>query len=248
MQSIQRATSHAPPHCTSITGILGSDLDVRLRSPLGPCASGSSAFTLWPPLNTDLIKNVACFRYLLQPVPCQVSGISGTGGNAGATGASTGATTASLPLCSNPGVSTWVDPGGDDGSRTITFKKGYSRLVDFLVKTLGYKLGRDLFAAPYDWRLGLEALEAGGGFDAIAARVQDAVGRNCGRRAVILGHSMGTVVALGMLQNPRFAAWRCGMALRNDECMHTSSQRVVHSHTTEQWQRMRTQQSDQCTY
>jgi pimeloyl-ACP methyl ester carboxylesterase len=102
----------------------------------------------------------------------------------------------------------WVSPGGEDGTQAFAFKQGgYNRLAEFLVREYGYSLGKDLFAAPYDWRLSLQALDESGQYDAIAKRVSDAVAR-CKKKAIIVGHSMGTLVALGLLQSPRFETWR----------------------------------------
>jgi alpha-beta hydrolase superfamily lysophospholipase len=39
--------------------------------------------------------------------------------------------------------------------------------------------------------------------------VEDAVQRNCGKRAILMGHSMGTLVLLGLLHSPQYAKWRC---------------------------------------
>ncbi|KAF8073211.1 Pla2g15 [Scenedesmus sp. PABB004] len=228
----RRAECSRPPIIV-LPGIMGSDLDVRLFSTLGaPCGSGLSSFTLWPPFNPDLLTNWSCFKYLLQPVPCSDGGNggddgddSGGGGSGGdGSGSSAGSGSSSSgggsggsggggggrgSMCSNPGVRTWVDPGGVDGTKTFAFKQGgYTKLVDFLERELGYSPGRDLFAAPYDWRLDLSALDEGGQFDAIARRVSAAVARNCGRKAILVGHSMGTVVSLGLLQHPAYAAWR----------------------------------------
>ncbi|WIA09654.1 hypothetical protein OEZ85_009041 [Tetradesmus obliquus] len=170
-------------------GIMGSDLDVRLLGARnGPCSIRMSHFSLWPPFNPEIVTNPACFKYLLQPVPCTQSGRPA--------------------LCSNPGVTMWVSPGGDDGTQAFAFKQGgYNRLAEFLVREYGYSLGKDLFAAPYDWRLSLEALDDSGQYDAIAKRISAAVLR-CDKKAIIIGHSMGTLVALGLLQSPRFEAWR----------------------------------------
>ncbi|KAF6256261.1 Lecithin:cholesterol acyltransferase-domain-containing protein [Scenedesmus sp. NREL 46B-D3] len=168
---------------------MGSDLDVRLLGARnGPCSVRMSHFSLWPPFNPEILTNPACFKYLLQPVPCIQAGRPA--------------------LCGNPGVTTSVSQGGEDGMQAFAFKQGgYNRLAEFLVREYGYSLGKDLFAAPYDWRLSLQELDDSRQYDAIAQRVSHAVA-SCDKKAIILGHSMGTLVALGLLQSPRFKTWR----------------------------------------
>jgi pimeloyl-ACP methyl ester carboxylesterase len=104
----------------------------------------------------------------------------------------------------------FVNPGGETGTEAFAFQQGgYTQLTDFLTQEMGYELGRDLFAAPYDWRLTLPTLEESGQFDFIAKRVEAAVHKNCGKKAIIIGHSMGTLVSLGLMQSPDFERWRC---------------------------------------
>lgn len=186
----QFISAHVCASYAAAVGIMGSDLDVRLLGARNaPCSMGSSHFSLWPPFNPDLLTNPSCFKYLLQPVPCNKDG--------------------RVALCSNTGVTLWVNSGGDDGTQAFAFKQGgYNRLADFLVRNYRYELGQDLFAAPYDWRLSLQGMDDSGQLDAIAKRVADAVAKNCNKKALVIGHSMGSLVALGILQNPRFTEWR----------------------------------------
>lgn len=103
----------------------------------------------------------------------------------------------------------FVNPGGEAGTETFAFQQGgYSQLTDYLSLHFGYELGKDLFAAPYDWRLTLPALEESGQFDFIAKRIEAAVQKNCGKKAILIGHSMGTLVSLGLMQSPKFERWR----------------------------------------
>jgi pimeloyl-ACP methyl ester carboxylesterase len=86
---------------------------------------------------------------------------------------------------------------------------GYNKLATYITKTFpGYVAGKNLFALPYDWRLDLTAMDQAFELDRLASRIGQAVTANCGKKAVLVGHSMGTVVSLGLLQNPRFQAWR----------------------------------------
>lgn len=184
--------------CCVSTGIMGSDLDVRIMgSPhlRAPCSMRKpTKLSLWPPFSPDLIRNSACFMYLLQPVPCDSNSKSLHN---------------RLRLCNNAGVSMFVNPGGEAGTDAFSFHQGgYTQLTDFLTQQFGYELGKDLFAAPYDWRLTLPALEESGQFAFIARRIEAAVKRNCGKKAIIIGHSMGTLVSLGLMQSPSFKQWR----------------------------------------
>lgn len=53
----------------------------------------------------------------------------------------------------NRGVKVAVEQGGRSGTKFNLFQGSYSNLTDYLVHTMGYTLGKDLFAAPYDWRM-----------------------------------------------------------------------------------------------
>lgn len=176
-----------------LAGVLGSDLDVRFMGSAhhsAPCSMRRpTKLTLWPPFSPDLLRNSACFMYLLQPVPCDTSHHR-------------------LRLCNNAGVSMFVNPGGEAGTETFAFQQVYAPLLSFLTEQFGYSIGKDLFAAPYDWRLTLPTLEESGQFDIIAKRVEAAVRKNCGKKAIIVGHSMGALVALGLMQSPGFEKWR----------------------------------------
>jgi hypothetical protein len=174
---------------------MASDLDVKFSfgSFNSPCSMYNSQFSIWPPFNPDLLTNFDCFRYLMVPAPCWMKSNKQS----------------KLSLCDKPGVTMWVNQGGKDGTGTFAFQTGgYARLAQHLIQQYNYQLGEDLFAAPYDWRLSLQALEDTGQFDAIAQRVSNAVELNCGKKAILLGHSMGSLVALGMLRSPKLLSWR----------------------------------------
>lgn len=49
-------------------------------------------------------------------------------------------------------------------------------------------------------------LEQSGQMDVLAARVENAVNNNCGKRAILIGHSMGGLVATALTQ--RDPEWR----------------------------------------
>jgi hypothetical protein len=42
----------------------------------------------------------------------------------------------------------------------------------------------------------------------MAERISAAVKQNCGQKAIIISHSMGVNVALGLLRLPRMQQWR----------------------------------------
>lgn len=92
---------------------------------------------------------------------------------------------------------------------------GYDNLTAYLNTTFGYTTGKDLFALPYDWRQDLVAMDqkidavSPKLLDRLAARIRRIVASNGGRKAVLITHSMGGIVALELLTKPRFAAWRC---------------------------------------
>jgi hypothetical protein len=142
---------------------MGSDLDVRFlgsrASRAGPCAMRRpTKLSLWPPFSPDLLRNTACFMYLLQPVPCD----SGSGSDSERRPGHSGAGGGRVRWCNNAGVSMFVNPGGDAGTDTFAFQQGgYTRLTGFLAAQFGYTLGKDLFAAPYDW-CAVRGAESGG--------------------------------------------------------------------------------------
>lgn len=122
-------------HCG--TGIMASDLDVHVSTAVGTLGGSSGArvgasssrpcavrrrparLSLWPPL-PNLLTNMACFSYLMVPVPCMRGG--------------------RLSLCDQPGIDMRVNAGGRDGTDALTFRKGgYAQLTEFLVQELGYR-------------------------------------------------------------------------------------------------------------
>lgn len=94
-----------------------------------------------------------------------------------------------------------------------TFRVGCSSSLLVAVLLAPCLAGKDLFAAPYDWRQDLTAMDQNIGdsklLDRLAARIRRIVATNGGRKAVLLTHSMGGIVALELLTKSRFAAWRC---------------------------------------
>jgi pimeloyl-ACP methyl ester carboxylesterase len=106
----------------------------------------------------------------------------------------------------NRGVNVAVEQGGRSGTKFNLFQSSYGNLTNYLVHTMGYTLGKDLFAAPYDWRMHISGLEQSGQMDILMARIENAVTNNCGKRAILIGHSMGGLVSVALLQ--RDSEWR----------------------------------------
>ena len=100
----------------------------------------------------------------------------------------------------NRGVKVQVESGGRSGTKYHLFQASYSNLTDYLVRTMGYTVGKDLFGAPYDWRLHLSGLEQSGQMDQLMARIENAVNNNCGKKAILIGHSMGGLVSVALLR------------------------------------------------
>jgi alpha-beta hydrolase superfamily lysophospholipase len=52
----------------------------------------------------------------------------------------------------------------------------------------------------------ISGLEQSGQMDILMARIENAVTNNCGKRAILIGHSMGGLVSVALLQ--RDSEWR----------------------------------------
>jgi pimeloyl-ACP methyl ester carboxylesterase len=85
---------------------------------------------------------------------------------------------------------------------------GYERLAAHIESALGYTRGVDLLAVPYDFRQDLTAMNATGELQRIADVISSGVEANGGAKAVLIGHSMGGLVATALLTWPEFATWR----------------------------------------
>lgn len=93
-----------------------------------------------------------------------------------------------------------IDP--DLPGFTATYKPIIDKLTD-----AGYKENEDLFGAPYDFRLAGDGLEQTGHFDMMRDLIEHAVKKNNGRQAVIVAHSMGSLVSLYFITR-QSADWR----------------------------------------
>lgn len=98
-----------------------------------------------------------------------------------------------------------VDQGGPSGTEYGLWQSSYTNLTTYLTEEFGYTLGKNMFGAPFDWRLHISGLERAGQMKALAAKVQAAVDANCGKKAVLIGHSMGGLVSFALLhRDPRW--------------------------------------------
>jgi len=71
----------------------------------------------------------------------------------------------------------------------------------------GWVAGENLFAAPYDWRHAADGLQEIGFYEDLRALIEESVRKSDGRKAVIVGHSLGSLTtAHFLLQQP--VAWR----------------------------------------
>jgi pimeloyl-ACP methyl ester carboxylesterase len=103
------------------------------------------------------------------------------------------------------GVKVVVESGGRSGTEYGLWQSSYSNLTSYLSDTFNYTLGKDMFGAPFDWRLHLSGLERAGQMRALATKIQMAVDANCGKKALLIGHSMGGLVSLALLhRDPRW--------------------------------------------
>lgn len=93
----------------------------------------------------------------------------------------------------------YVDPGGPTGTEYKLWQSSYTNLTSYLSNEFGYTLGKDMVGAPFDWRLHISGMERAGQMKALANKIEAAVRRNCGKKAVIIGHSMGGLVTYALL-------------------------------------------------
>ena len=157
-----------------IPGLMGSHLEARLRKEHAykNCPTNKDWFTLWFDAKQLIPGHIDCWVDNTRLVYNNDS----------------------ASLKNSPGVETRIPNFGstvafeylDDS--TINFVKYFSPLVDFLVESLGYKRGLDLFGAPYDWRLSPRQHKEM--FQKLALLIEKASHLNK-KKVVILSHSLG---------------------------------------------------------
>lgn len=89
----------------------------------------------------------------------------------------------------------------------------FGPMLSHLQKAMGYELGRDVFIAPYDWRLAGDAHASSapsgvGGFYAQLQKLLEDQVQQSGRRAVLLSHSLGCPTSLYFFHNFVSEEWR----------------------------------------
>uniref|UniRef100_A0A383VUA1 Uncharacterized protein n=1 Tax=Tetradesmus obliquus TaxID=3088 RepID=A0A383VUA1_TETOB len=173
------------PTFVLVPGNAASQLDATQDGSAGGCAPFTSPRMVYP--DPSWAKNLKC---LLHTLSVTYDSSSGRYSNSSGT-----------QLYSSEG-------GWPNGTSTFVLQIGYAGLWHHLGSSYGYQAGVDMFAAPYDWRLDYDGLDQAGQFDQVAARISAAVKLNCGQKAVILAHSMGSNVVLHMLRQQRFQQWR----------------------------------------
>ncbi|WIA15712.1 hypothetical protein OEZ85_002332 [Tetradesmus obliquus] len=177
------------------SNLVGRKTDARFISQC-PLLSGGSLIpglpqtpvSVWTP--GAMLAAPACWRYMMQLKFDQASG----------------------RFSDQDGISVTAVTGGTSGMDPITYPlftaAGYNSLALHIETSLGYTRGVDLIAVPYDFRQDLTAMNATGELQRIADVISSGVEKNAGAKAVLIGHSMGGLVATALLSAPEFAEWR----------------------------------------
>lgn len=90
----------------------------------------------------------------------------------------------------------WANGTAEDESHMdILYEYQFRSMLKKLGETQGYKLGKDVFIAPYDWRLAGDAHSkrqngVGGYYPQLQLLIEETV-KATGRQAVVLSHSLG---------------------------------------------------------
>ncbi|KAI8463527.1 MAG: Lecithin:cholesterol acyltransferase-domain-containing protein [Monoraphidium minutum] len=108
------------------------------------------------------------------------------------------------------GMAVVPDDGPTPGEMPVHSKMRlfYGLLWAHLAKAHGYVAGKDMFFVPYDWRTGIQGLEASGGIEGITNRIAAAVKKNCGQKAIVMSHSYGGNVMAAILHKPELQKWK----------------------------------------
>ena len=79
------------------------------------------------------------------------------------------------------------------------FTNVYGSMIEYLVKKEGYAEGKDLFTFPYDWRL-----DNAQQFNLLDAKINEAMAKSGRDKVILLGHSMGGVLAKGYIMSGKY--------------------------------------------
>lgn len=114
-----------------------------------------------------------------------------------------------------PGVHVDVqDFGGDKGLSYVDHGIGdihVVRSLDHLIGTLeslGYKIHKDLFGLPYDWRLALSGFESNNFYEKLKLKIEKAYRINNNQKVTLLGYSCGGLVVHHFLTSVMDNEWK----------------------------------------
>lgn len=106
-----------------------------------------------------------------------------------------------------------IDFGGIDGINKLVLLPGGFQIIDIygeyirqLTQLHGYVVRKDLFGAPYDWRLG--AAQRDSYWNDMQNLIENAYEINNGEKVVVIAHSQGVNLFTEFLSNHMTAAWR----------------------------------------
>ncbi|XP_076819987.1 lysosomal phospholipase A and acyltransferase-like [Clavelina lepadiformis] len=176
-----------------VPGVLGSQLEGKLDKQNVPyyfCEKKSDWYSLW--LNLEQLLPLV--------VDCWVDNIKMVYNNV------------TRKVKDSPGVNTRVPHFGTttafdylDQDKYAVGSPYFSPLVDYMTCNLGYRKKKDLFGAPYDWRIA--PYQHGDFFKNLTSLIEKAYYSNNNQKVVILGHSMGNMFIYYMLQR-KSPAWK----------------------------------------
>ena len=118
-------------------------------------------------------------------------------------------------VTSPPGLTVDVpDWGGEEGIAYVDsagilgmhFIESFHSMLEYL-KEKGYTVKKDVFGAPYDWRLAMVGLEDDL-FPKLKALIEEASSLNENQKVVVLGYSCGGIVIQRFFANYVDAAWK----------------------------------------
>lgn len=113
-----------------------------------------------------------------------------------------------------PGLEMRTRGFGKDEKVDMLYRLEFGTLLGHLEGELGYEAGRDLFLAPYDWRLAGDAhakrrsSDGVGGFYAELQEMIEQGVSTSGRKAVVVSHSLGCPTMLHFLHTFVSEEWR----------------------------------------
>ncbi|KAH7829340.1 putative lysophospholipase III [Monocercomonoides exilis] len=115
---------------------------------------------------------------------------------------------------SQPDLSTRpIDYGGVEGVRYLDSLakniSGYYNVILTAMEQTGYKIGKNVFGAPFDWRLAnAKQIMTNGMCEKLKALVEKAASLNPGKKVHLVGHSMGCTFIQQFLRNYVPEGWR----------------------------------------